>query len=101
VKPYVLQIGPAAHEKHQFQIGDVVSGKAQPVPDGHRDYADLYKVSSIRVERRGPPEQRRPADPDGALLHRCTSTGLMATGAWTGALCDQMRPLSLGIDHAD
>jgi hypothetical protein len=62
-----VAIGPAAHEKHQFQIGDVVSGKAQPVTDGNKEYADLYKVSGIKVERRGPLEQRRPADPEGGI----------------------------------
>jgi hypothetical protein len=62
-----VAIGPAAHEKHQFQIGDVVSGKAQPVPDARREYADLYKVSGIKVDRRGPLEQRRSPDPEGGI----------------------------------
>ena len=62
-----IAIGPAAHKKYQFQIGDLISGKAQPVPDAKREWANLHKASGIRVERRGPPEQQRPADPEGGI----------------------------------
>ena len=58
-----VAIGPAAHSKHQFRIGDLVSGKAQPVPIPHEEWANLYKASGLKVERRGPAEQDRPADP--------------------------------------
>jgi hypothetical protein len=62
-----VAIGPATHEKHQFQIGDLISGKAQPVPDAKSEWANLHKASGIKLERRGPPEQQRPADPEGGL----------------------------------
>ena len=62
-----VAIGPAAHDKHPFQIGDLVSGKAQPVPDAKTEWADLYKASGMTVSRRGPPDQRRPADPEGGI----------------------------------
>ena len=62
-----VAIGPTTHVKHQFQIGDFVSGKAQPVPDAQKDWANLHRASGIQVERRGPPEQRRLADPEGGI----------------------------------
>jgi len=62
-----VAIGPAALEKHQFQIGDVVSGKARSVTDSNKEFADVYKVSGIIAERRGPLEQRRPGDPEGGI----------------------------------
>jgi hypothetical protein len=62
-----VAIGPAAHAKHQFRIGDVISGKAQPVPDARLEWASLYKASGLKVESRGPTEQARPADPDGGI----------------------------------
>jgi hypothetical protein len=62
-----VAIGPAAHAKHQFRIGDVISGKAQPVPDPRLEWATLYKASGLKVESRGPTEQARPADPDGGI----------------------------------
>jgi transcriptional regulator with XRE-family HTH domain len=68
-EPVVVRvaIGPAAHAKHQFRIGDVISGKAQPVPDPRLEWATLYKASGLKVESRGPTEQARPADPDGGV----------------------------------
>lgn len=62
-----VAIGPAAYAKHQFRIGDVISGKAQPVPDPRLEWATLYKASGLKVESRGPAEQARPADPDGGI----------------------------------
>ena len=62
-----VAIGLAAHAKHQFRIGDVISGKAQPVQDPRLEWATLYKASGLKVESRGPKEQARPADPDGGI----------------------------------
>jgi hypothetical protein len=51
----------------QFQIGDLVSGKAQPVPDAKREWANLHRASGIRVDCRGPLEQQRLPDPEGGI----------------------------------
>ena len=32
-RDFRIAIGPKAHEKHQFRIGDVVSGEGEPVSD--------------------------------------------------------------------
>ena len=67
--PKILRvaIGPAAHLEHQFRIGDVVSGKAQPVPNPNQEWATLYKTSGLKVERRGLAQQDRPPDPEGGI----------------------------------
>ena len=62
-----VAVGPAAHAKHQFRIGDVVSGKGQPVADPRTEWAQLYKVSGLKLERRGPEGENRPPDPDGGI----------------------------------
>lgn len=68
-QPGVLRvaIGPAAQAKHQFRIGDLVSGKAQPVAIPQIEWIDLYKASQLRLEKRGSEDQGRPADPDGGI----------------------------------
>lgn len=62
-----VAIGPAAHAKFQFRIGDIISGQGHPVLDPKQEWANLYKASRLQVERRGPTEQDRPADPDGGI----------------------------------
>ena len=62
-----IAIGPKAHEKHQFRIGDQVTGLAIPVPDPREEWAAHYKVSQLRVLARGPSEQDVPANPDGGI----------------------------------
>ena len=53
--------------KFQFRIGDIVSGLGHPVTDPRQEWASLYKVSRLRLERRGAVEQDRPADPEGGI----------------------------------
>lgn len=42
-------VGPAAHEKHRFEVGHVVRGQAQPVSDPKLEPVDFYKVSRVFV----------------------------------------------------
>src|SRR5438445_2640843 len=62
-----VAVGPSAHEKHRFRIGDVVEGRGEPVPDPRVEWAALYKVRGLRVVSRGPDAEDRPADPEGGL----------------------------------
>jgi hypothetical protein len=62
-----IGVGPKAHERHSFRIGDEVTGLAAPVADPHADWATHYKVSKLRVPRRGPDEQDVPANPEGGI----------------------------------
>jgi hypothetical protein len=62
-----IAIGPSAHAKHQFRIGDRVSGTAHRVPDPATEWAEFYRVSGLRLEQRGPKAQQRPPDPEGGI----------------------------------
>jgi hypothetical protein len=48
-----VAVGPGAHAKHQFRIGDQVEGLGQRVTDQRLEVTDLYKVSNLRILRRG------------------------------------------------
>lgn len=61
-RDFRVAIGPKAHEKHRFRIGDTVSGAGVSVPDPRTEWADLYKASDLKVLERGP-------EPDAAAPH--------------------------------
>lgn len=47
-KGFSIGIGKAAHEKHQFKVGDEVSGECVPVADENMETVEFYKVSKLR-----------------------------------------------------
>ena len=68
---FSLGIGQAAQAKHQFQVGDEVSGEAHPVADSRLETVNYYKVSKLKVLSRataepdsGPPWHGIPDDLD-------------------------------------
>ena len=62
-----IAIGPKAHEKHQFRIGDQVAGMTVAVADGETEWATHYKVSGLWLLDRGPAEQGALANPEGGI----------------------------------
>ena len=50
---FLVAVGKAAHEKHQFRAGMEVSGQAVPVPDPRLETAGFYKASGIKVLNNG------------------------------------------------
>jgi hypothetical protein len=62
-----VAIGPAAHEKHRFRIGDRVIGRATPVENPKTEWAEFYKAAGLTIVARGPAEQDRAADPEGGI----------------------------------
>ncbi len=46
---FVVALGKGAHEKHQFRVGDRISGAGERVMDAQVETADLYKVSGLKV----------------------------------------------------
>ena len=48
-------IGAAAHAKYQFRIGDQVEGFGHSVWEPRLETADIYKVSQVKLIRRGEP----------------------------------------------
>jgi hypothetical protein len=43
-------IGKAAYQEHQFRVGQVASGLAEPVADTRLEPVDYYKVNRLKVE---------------------------------------------------
>ncbi len=48
-RQFLVAVGKSAHAKHQFHVGDNVSGVGIPVADRRRETAELYKVSQLKV----------------------------------------------------
>jgi hypothetical protein len=58
-REFTVGLGKAAHAKHQFRAGDVVSGKAEPAADPQTEPAEFYKASGLKVATKAagePPE---------------------------------------------
>ncbi len=48
-REFTVGVGKAAHAKHAFQAGDVVSGKAEPVDDERTEPVEFYKASGLKI----------------------------------------------------
>lgn len=48
-RDFVVALGKAAQERHQFRVGDRVSGKGEFVVDPRTETADVYKVSALKL----------------------------------------------------
>ena len=46
---FSIGVGKAAQQKHQFQIGDEVSGESFPVADKQKEPVEFYKTSRLKV----------------------------------------------------
>ena len=62
-REFAVAVGPAAHEKHQFRVGDRVAGTGDLVLDPRLETADLYKASGLKVlARAGEHPSERPGE---------------------------------------
>ena len=52
-REFSIAIGEGAHTKHQFQVGDAVSGIGVVIADPRFETAELYRVSKLWVIQRG------------------------------------------------
>ncbi|MBW2307464.1 MAG: hypothetical protein JRG73_11065 [Deltaproteobacteria bacterium] len=56
---FLIAVGKAAHERHQFRVGMELSGLSVPVDDPRLETAGYYKTSRISIEKNvedAPPE---------------------------------------------
>lgn len=51
-RAFSIGIGKAAQRKHQFRVGDEVSGESLPVADDRLEPVEFYKTSKLKVQRR-------------------------------------------------
>jgi hypothetical protein len=49
---FSVGIGKGAHEKHQFRVGDEVSGASVLVADERKEPVEFYKASKLKVVKR-------------------------------------------------
>ena len=66
---FTIAIGKAAQIKHQFRVGDQVSGKSVPVTNTQTEVAEFYKTSQLALlsrvsglDAKPPPWQHPPAE---------------------------------------
>jgi hypothetical protein len=55
-REFLVAVGKAAHAKHAFRVGMMISGKSHVVEDSNLEIAELFKTSGIRVESPGTSE---------------------------------------------
>jgi hypothetical protein len=56
----LVGVGKAAHAKHQFRAGDVLSGQALAVADRKTEAVEFYKASGLKLIARGAGEVPSP-----------------------------------------
>ncbi len=52
-REFSIGIGKVTQQKHQFRVGDEVSGEAVPVVDVRREPVEFYRASNLKVLQRG------------------------------------------------
>lgn len=57
---FLIGIGKAAQAKHQFQVGDRVGGRSEPVADSRLDPVGYYKTVGLKVMQRTASEEQDP-----------------------------------------
>ena len=55
-REFTVGIGKAAHLKHKFQTGDIVSGRVELVADERTEPVEFYKASGLKVIERAAEE---------------------------------------------
>ena len=59
-REFLIGIGKVAQAKHQFRIGDMVSGLSYAVPDKHLEPVEFYKTSSLKIIERAKEDKYEP-----------------------------------------
>lgn len=59
-RAFLVGVGKAAQAKHEFRVGDIVSGEAEPVSNPQTDPVDFYRASKLKLVERPALEPARP-----------------------------------------
>ncbi len=102
-----IGVGPAAHEKHRFEVGQQASGRAQAVVDPRTEPVEFYKVAGVVVEARdGSPTSAPPwqgiAPP--IEVYRGRGPRRLAARTYASAACSSCiwgarMPVEIVVDH--
>ena len=52
-REFRVGMGPEVHTEHQFRIGDSIEGMGYRVRDPHLEISDIYRLSKLKLLRRG------------------------------------------------
>lgn len=63
---FLIGIGKATQAKHEFQVGDTVSGRSAPVVDPRLEPVEYYKTAKLKVLQRAASEDSDPPPWHGA-----------------------------------
>ena len=96
---FSVGVGRAAHDQHQFQVGQGIAGQAEPVSDPNLEPVEFYKASGLHVA--GPQDGHTEPPP---WLGVPPSLEVYSI-AWTSAPCRQdlrhtVCNLHVGLQHA-
>jgi len=106
-REFSIGVGKAAHQKHQFQVGDELCGESLPVADERKEPVEFYKTSSLKVLKRSkgevgapPPWHGVPPDLDSyrARGHRRLSARTYASKCRSCVWGCRM-PVTIIVDH--
>ena len=59
-REFLVGIGKGAQAKHEFRMGDVVSGQCEPVQDSRTETVEFYKISKLKLLERAQKEHQEP-----------------------------------------
>ncbi len=59
-REFLVGIGKGAQAKHQFRVGDVVSGESLPVADSVTEAVEFYKTSGLKLVERAEKQESEP-----------------------------------------
>lgn len=62
-REFRVGVGQGAHAKHQFRVGDTVSGDALPVADPRLETVEFYKIGNLKVGSRAAEQELPPPPP--------------------------------------
>lgn len=59
-RQFSVGVGEGTYQKHQFRVGDEVSGVAMPVADAKQQPVEFYRASKLQVLKRAEQEDAQP-----------------------------------------
>ncbi len=57
---FLIGIGKVAQVKHQFRVGDIVSGRSVPVANPKLESADYYRTATLKLSKRTSDSEHTP-----------------------------------------
>ena len=103
---FSVGVGRAAHDKHQFEVGQDITGQAKPVSDQNLEPVEFYQASGLRVETRQEGDTEPPPGvgvPPALEFYRSRGHRRLATKTY-GTSCSSCiwgcrMPVVLIVDH--